>query len=55
MSDIIFKKVKAIINDTDKKISKLELGKDAELQADVIKTLKAVAYEKIKSIMKGGK
>jgi hypothetical protein len=44
-----------LIKETEKKIKQLPTLKDESLDADAIKTLKAVCYERVKAIMKGEK
>lgn len=53
MSDCIkCAKILKLIKKTEDEIVNLELGESGELEADVVKTLKAICYEKIKAIIK---
>lgn len=55
MSDCIkCAKILKLIKKTEDEIANLELGESGELEADVVKTLKAICYEKIKAIVRKG-
>lgn len=46
------KEIKKIVKETESEIKNLKKTKDNALNADMVKTLKAQAYEKILSVIK---
>lgn len=46
------KKIYKIIKETEQKVKGVKLTKDKALNADISKTIRAMAYEKIKSLFK---